>query len=379
MTTDRDVTRVVRSWLEDGATSLPERVLDDVLDQLPTTPQRRVRWPAWRFHQMSSPFKIALVAAAIGALAVVSIDVLPRSPDIAGAPAPSPSPSPSPALLEGYGPSLAAGTYYGPIWDGPGQWTVTVPEGWEEFYSILWADVDGVSTPPTAGGPGEIAVGWELVTNVFADPCHWQDSLLDPPVGSTVDDLAAAFAERVGGVASGPKDVVFGGYPAKRIELSVPADLDVANCDEGSYRDFLVSGEALSQWTETPDIAGRMNVLYILDIDGTRYVMQTRQRPDASEEDLTELDAILASIVIDPPTPSAAASPSALAWSPASVEQDWPAPVREEPVGDPVIIPLADGYPDPRGDIESPAWIDIVHVNQSSVDYARPSWASGPP
>jgi hypothetical protein len=45
-----------------------------------------------------------------------------------------------------------------------------------------------------------------------------------------------------------------------------------------------------------------------------------------------------------------------------------------------VIIPLADGYLDPRGDIESPAWIDIVSVNHSLVDYAasRPDGLAGP-
>ena len=38
MSTDRDVTRIVRSWLEEGVTALPDRVLDAVLDQLPATP-----------------------------------------------------------------------------------------------------------------------------------------------------------------------------------------------------------------------------------------------------------------------------------------------------------------------------------------------------
>lgn len=32
MSTDRDVTRIVRSWLEEGATALPDRVLDGVID-----------------------------------------------------------------------------------------------------------------------------------------------------------------------------------------------------------------------------------------------------------------------------------------------------------------------------------------------------------
>ena len=53
MSTDRDTTRIVRSWLEEGATALPDRVLDAVLDQVPTTRQRRARWPAWLFRLMA--------------------------------------------------------------------------------------------------------------------------------------------------------------------------------------------------------------------------------------------------------------------------------------------------------------------------------------
>jgi hypothetical protein len=41
MSTDRDVTSIVRSWLDEGVTALPDRVLDAVLDQVPATPQRR--------------------------------------------------------------------------------------------------------------------------------------------------------------------------------------------------------------------------------------------------------------------------------------------------------------------------------------------------
>ena len=41
MSAERDETRIVRSWLEEGVTVLPDRVLDAVLDQLPTTHQRR--------------------------------------------------------------------------------------------------------------------------------------------------------------------------------------------------------------------------------------------------------------------------------------------------------------------------------------------------
>ena len=54
MSTDRETTRIVRSWLEEGATALPDRVLDAVLDQVPATRQRRARWPAWTFRVMTT-------------------------------------------------------------------------------------------------------------------------------------------------------------------------------------------------------------------------------------------------------------------------------------------------------------------------------------
>ena len=54
MHTDRDTTRLVRSWLEEGATALPDRVLDAVLDQVPATPQRRSWWPARRSADMNN-------------------------------------------------------------------------------------------------------------------------------------------------------------------------------------------------------------------------------------------------------------------------------------------------------------------------------------
>ena len=249
MTDDRDITRIVRSWLEEADPAFPERVLDDVLDHLPATPQRRARRPAWRLNTMTTPIKFAAAAAAIGVLAVV-VGIVPRTagpgnPNLLASPSPSPSPSASPAPLNGRTGPLVAGTYRGTAERGREQWTVTVPDGWEDFYSFLWSDVDGQSTPPTVGGPGEVALGWESPVNVFADPCHWKDSLADPPVGPTVDDLATAFLESPGREVSGPTDVVFGGYPAKKVELSMPADLDVTTCDQGQYRVFLGAGESL--------------------------------------------------------------------------------------------------------------------------------------
>ena len=95
MSTDRDTTRIVRSWLEEGVTALPDRVLDAVLDQLPATSQRRPWWPARRFREMNQALKLAIAAAAVVVVALVGINLMPGS-GVVGGPAPSLTPSPSP-------------------------------------------------------------------------------------------------------------------------------------------------------------------------------------------------------------------------------------------------------------------------------------------
>jgi hypothetical protein len=95
MSTDRETTRVVRSWLDEGVTSLPDRVLDAVLDQVPTTPQRRSWWPARRTDQMNTYAKLIATAAAVLVVAVVGYQFLPgRSGPGGQTTAPSPTPAP---------------------------------------------------------------------------------------------------------------------------------------------------------------------------------------------------------------------------------------------------------------------------------------------
>ncbi|HUQ44090.1 MAG TPA: hypothetical protein VM451_06735 [Candidatus Limnocylindria bacterium] len=109
MSTDRETTRIVRSWLEDGVTALPDRVLDTVLDQLPATPQRRSWWSAWRSNPMNTYAKLLAAAAAVLVVAVVGYQFLPRNGGPGGQP--TIAPSPSPALL-------ARGTFTAQVGDG---------------------------------------------------------------------------------------------------------------------------------------------------------------------------------------------------------------------------------------------------------------------
>src|SRR5262245_55873573 len=106
MITDRDLNGIVRMWLDEGVTRMPDRVLDAVLDQLPATHQRRARWPAWRFSTMSTTIRLAALAATVGVAAVI-VGLAPR----ANGPGVSPAVAPAlPPLACPPGTSLPSGT-----------------------------------------------------------------------------------------------------------------------------------------------------------------------------------------------------------------------------------------------------------------------------
>ena len=92
MSTDRDVERIVRSWMDEGVTQLPDRVLDLVLDQLPATPQRRPSWLARRTPTMNNYARLGLVAAAVLAVVIVGIGLFGKSVNVGPASSPTPSP-----------------------------------------------------------------------------------------------------------------------------------------------------------------------------------------------------------------------------------------------------------------------------------------------
>ncbi len=258
---------------------------------------------------MNSTLKLALGAAAVVVVVVAGIAFLPRStPSVGGSgdvqtasPAPTPAVTPTPTAaasaavpeFPGVSDDVAPGTY---LWAAggatPADITFTIPAGWMSRFGIPHKD---------RGGPGEIAVGNWIISNVYADPCQWLGSLLEPAVGPTVDDLAIALVAQVGRNATAPTDVTLGGYPAKQVELSIPADLDRASCDGGVIRTWVTPGEDTALVNDTENLGmhpGQLNVVYIVDVDGERLVIDTWHMPGTSAADLAELDAILASMRI---------------------------------------------------------------------------------
>ncbi len=214
-------------------------------------------------------------------------------PAVAGAASPSGPPAPSvtdaAVRLSGNG-SLAAGMYYldDRTYTNARRLTFTVPAGWTtEEYGELYKD---------RGETGEVKFITWVLTHVFSDVCQW-GTLVD--VGTTVDALVTALLEQDGRVASAPTSVTLGGFPAKRLTLTVPADLDTATCTNGVLRYWPAPGPDLSDG-DCCAPPGSTDWVYIVDVAGNRLVVVARHYAGSSAENRAELQGIVDSIDIEP-------------------------------------------------------------------------------
>ena len=326
MSTERDVTRIVRSWLEEGRTALPDRVLDTVLDQLPATPQRRAPWPVRRLLDMNLPVRFAAAAAAVvlivvvGALALNSgsggAAALPtRAPTSAPTPVPTVDPSvvatPAPSVVAGPVPIpsegvLAAGTYVltpfvgndnaNACWTPPQpgcsetpaddsiRVTLTVPSGWEVDPIHLGVWLTGKNNRPPDGANLFVERGGWL----YHDPCHSSASTAIK-VGPSVDDFANAIAHDRSLDATAPTAVTLAGYSGKYLDLQIPSD--ISGCTDGYWPwepGFFAQGPS-QRWH-----------VWILNVNGIRVVILTTDYAGTSAADRAATQAMVNSIRIQP-------------------------------------------------------------------------------
>lgn len=284
MTRDDDFFGHLEGYLDEyeGSTPLPEDVRNAIRAQLPSTKQRPAWWPGWRFPEMNNTAKLALAAAAVVVAALVGIRYLLPGDVGIGGPDPTPIPTPTPTPRALVGDALESGTYQFTVL-GDVSVTLTVPDG--------WANVQGFGV----AGDGAAVVVWPSdaeVSHVYADPCRWHDGFVDPPIGPTVDDLATAFANQPQRGDAAPTDVTIGGYSGKMIELSVPDDIDFANCDGGEFHGWE------GRFQQGP---GQIDRLYILDVGGQRVVIDAHYVRGTSEAELAEQQAVIDSIQLEIP------------------------------------------------------------------------------
>jgi hypothetical protein len=163
--------------------------------------------------------------------------------------------------------------------------TFTVPAGW---------GAEDVFVTKSGADP-EFGVAFFDVANIYADGCQWL--LVDPPVGPTVDDLVAAYANSPGFVGAA-RDVTVDGFTGKQLQYTVP-DYDEDQCKGAKFgllqEENHHAGDAPNLWAQTPS---QQNDVWILDVDGTRLVIHAGYPPSISPRDRTDLDGIIKSIRI---------------------------------------------------------------------------------
>jgi hypothetical protein len=264
MSTDRDVTGIVRSWLHEDAHEDADRILDLVLDEIDTTPQRPFKWWLARTFSLTiNPMGLALTAAVVVAL-VLGIKLLsgPSVGDFSEA-TPTPRPSANPISVPGATWPLDPGVYSLPSF--PLGITFEVPAGWHSC-SDSFLEQSVCYTPTDSAS--DTRVSFLIVENVVADPCSPGEEPLEPPVGPSVDDLVAAISRLDGFEASAPVDLTIDGYHGKRFTLTAPQD---PGCD-------------LKTWAtedRTNGVGpGEVNLLHVLDVNGTRIVIAGAYYPE---------------------------------------------------------------------------------------------------
>jgi len=216
---------------------------------------------------------------------VVGVANLSR-PDQAssGGSSPPATSTPAPTVPALAGDTLQAGTYA--LAHGLNA-TMTVPDGWGNLDQRgVFKDSDGSSFMAV--------VFWPFPTDfneVYSDPCDWSTTVIEPPVGPTVDDLANALAAQAMRGDADPTDVTVDGFEGKYLDMSVPSDIDFADCDSGEFRSWA------GRFHQGP---GQVDRVYILDVDGQRQVLIVHHMPATSASDLAEQQAVFESIDIVP-------------------------------------------------------------------------------
>ena len=287
MSAERDETRIVRSWLEDGVTVLPDRVLDAVLDQLPATHQRPAGWLARRFPFMNNTtVRFGIAAAAVVVLALLGLRFLPGG--VGGDPSPTPTASPVSLIYSQTAQNLEPGMYRIPAgaWT-PADLTFTVPAGWQARYLGFYKHMDQ---------PDEMGLVPFIVTHVYTDTCAPEGEFELAPIGPSVDDLANALEALGGAEVSPAEDMVVDEYPAKRVDLTFSEDIALADCRV----------PALQIWANASEtdffsvLPGSVASVYIVDVRGQTLAMTATWRSAPSESDVAELEAMVDSVQIEP-------------------------------------------------------------------------------
>lgn len=291
MTRLRDTDQLIREFLQDGLTELPDRAYDAVRSQIDHTRQRVVIGP-WKEEQVSRFAMFAIAAAAVVLIAVVGIRFLPPISGVGAQPTPTPTASPIPDKSG----QLEPGTYVAhPFGPDSASFTFSVPSrSWEGM------SFDGGGTKGVAwyGNTNGVGLGFLRVTSLERDPCKWSGTNNDIALGPSVDDLVNALTASTNFETSVPNDVTVSGYSGKHVVVTMPdtgfMGANALGCDGTNY--FIWNADGFNIYAQGP--SNRWD-LRILDVGGERVVIMASSFVDSEPVRLTELKQIADSIAIN--------------------------------------------------------------------------------
>jgi hypothetical protein len=161
--------------------------------------------------------------------------------------------------------------------------TMEVPDGFEAFERVA----------VLKRGTGQTAVDTLAIGEIYADPCRWQETALDPSAISTVDGVVTALASQKGIRVSAPTDVTLDGVSGTYMERTVIRRSD-SGCDLARFQVYRGPG-GWDRWVEP----GQLDLLWILDLDGVPLVVDASMPAGTSAETRAELVRIVGSMWID--------------------------------------------------------------------------------
>ena len=136
--------------------------------------------------------------------------------------------------------------------------------------------------------------------NVYADPCGAIP--MDPPVGVGVDAVAQALAKVPGVQATKPAPSSVGGIDATYLELTIPTDI---GCSPSAFNLWSTGAEWMKPGMPnggTDFYAERDHLrIWVLDMDGPRYLVATAYDSNATKAALAELQDVVDSITLSIP------------------------------------------------------------------------------
>lgn len=293
-----DIDRLLRHWMDDGPSTMPDRVVDVVADRISVQRQRRT-WRLLRRLPMNPRIKLAAGVAAAVVLAVAGYYLVPRDGSVGVQPTPSPTRPPR-AVGDGV---LTSGRYlFRPSsTDSSLALTAEVPADWN-------GHPDRVVTGPGDDEPVTISVAFFLADGLHSDPCRWdrlgngqRGQPGDLVVRPTAIDLVNALRANSAYTSTEPNQVTLGTHPGFALEVGIPDDINLEACDGG-----ILVGAHYYQVFSGPDANplflgdGNWMDLVIVDVDGTRVIAMIRFSSDTPPAALDAARGIVESVEVVP-------------------------------------------------------------------------------